>query len=251
MTAFPPHIAFIMDGNGRWAERQGLPRLRGHERGADVLREITEFCTAEGLREVTFYALSTENYRRRPLEEVAQLMELLVRYLETEQATVMRHGIRFRTIGRVDELPPEVLAHVRALETMSADNPGMVLRLALNYGGRREITDAVRKLAVEIGSGQRSARSLEQLTESEFQRYLYDPEMTDPDLLVRTAGEYRLSNFLLWHISYAELWVTETPWPDFDTAQLRQAAASFDLRERKFGQVRSTVSDGSNEGDAS
>lgn len=235
----PRHIAFIMDGNGRWAARQSLPRIRGHERGADVLREITEHCCAEGLEELTFYALSTENYIGRPIDEVKQLMLLLERYLVSERSTIMEQNIRFRTVGCIHEFPDRVVEEIRTTEQMSCDNSGMILRLALNYGGRREITDAVRAIIQEIDNG-RPAQEFLDLTEERFRDYFYDPEMTDPDLLVRTAGEYRLSNFLLWYISYAELWVTKTTWPDFDTKQLSEAIASYGSRERKYGTVSPT-----------
>lgn len=241
MTAsMPRHIAFIMDGNGRWAQRQGLPRIRGHERGAEVLREVVRFCASEGIEEVTFYALSTENYRRRPEQEVQQLMDLLLQFLVQERQEINENRLRFRAIGRIDEFPDPVVEELQKTVELSRDNDGMVLRLALNYGGRREITDAVAGVVREIAAGKDPAE-FAQLDEAEFARYLYEPGMTDPDLLVRTAGEYRISNFLLWHISYAELWVTEAPWPDFGVALLRDAIASYSHRERRFGTVTSVA----------
>ncbi|MGE3163522.1 MAG: polyprenyl diphosphate synthase [Planctomycetota bacterium] len=236
----PRHIAFIMDGNGRWAERQGLPRLRGHERGAAVLREVVQFCARAGVSEVTFYALSTENYRQRPPAEVEQLMALLEFFLVNEREEIARNDLRLRAIGRIHELPSSVRRELTRSLAESKDNQGMILRLALNYGGRREITDAVIAVVEEIRAG-RSPDEFLKLTESEFAQYLYDPSMTDPDLLVRTAGELRLSNFLLWHISYAELWVTDSPWPDFGPELLRKAFAAFGRRVRKFGSVVPSV----------
>lgn len=236
----PRCLAFIMDGNGRWAERQGLPRIQGHERGADVLREITEYCCEHEFAEITFYALSTENYARRPEAEVAQLMELLHRYLIDERDTIMKQNIVFRTIGRVDELPPGIVAEVRTTEELSRNNTGMVLRLALNYGGRQEILDGIAKAAAGRNGtpGQPSAGLNGELTEDGFRRYLYDPDMHDPDLLVRTAGEYRISNFLLWFLSYSELFVTDRTWPEFNIATLEEALTSYGTRDRKFGRVK-------------
>ncbi|MEM7167583.1 MAG: polyprenyl diphosphate synthase [Planctomycetota bacterium] len=231
----PRCMAFIMDGNGRWAERQGLPRISGHERGADVLREITEYCCEHEFREITFYALSTENYARRPEAEVAQLMELLQRYLIDERSTIMEQNIVFRTIGRVDELPPGIVEEIRKTEAVSRDNTGMILRLALNYGGRQEILDGIAALT-------RDGATTADLHEDDFRRFLYDPEMQDPDLLVRTAGEYRISNFLLWYLSYSELFVTDRTWPEFGIAALEEALASYEARDRKFGGVRPTAS---------
>lgn len=232
----PRHIAFIMDGNGRWAEAQGSPRIRGHERGADVLRDVTRFCCAEGVPEITFYALSTENYRKRPRREVRELMRLLKEYLIGERDEIMKQNIRLRTIGRVEELPGRVLKEMRKTEEMSADNDGMILRLALNYGSRSEILDAVKRIVDEAAAG-RDLDGLRQLDEKRFARYLYDPEMNDPDLLVRTAGEQRISNFLLWQISYAEIWFAEVPWPEFTVEHVREATAAYQKRLRKFGRV--------------
>lgn len=236
----PQHVAFIMDGNGRWAERQGLPRLRGHERGAEVLREVVRYCATVGVSEVTFYALSTENYQHRPAVEVEQLMALLEYFLVQEREEIARNDLRLRVIGRVHELPDSVRRELTRSLHESRDNRGMILRLALNYGGRREITDAVIAVVEEIRAG-RAPEDFLQLSERDFSQYLYDPQMTDPDLLVRTAGELRLSNFLLWHISYAELWVTEEPWPSFGPELLSKAFASFSRRVRKFGSVQPSV----------
>lgn len=233
----PDHIAFIMDGNGRWAREQGWERIRGHERGADVLRAVTRHCRAEGVKEITFYALSTENYRARPKLEIRYLMTLLRDYLVGERKELQEQDIRLKAIGRVDELPANVVRELRTSEELSAGNRSMVLRLALNYGGRSEILDAVRSLARRVRAGELGLDELERLGEAEFARHLYDPDMSDPDLLVRTAGELRVSNFLLWRISYTELWVTERRWPEFTVDELKQAIASYQTRVRRFGRV--------------
>ena len=235
---FPRHIAFIMDGNGRWAWSRGLERIRGHERGADVLREITRFCCESGVSEVTFYALSTENYRCRPRMEIRCLMTLLRDYLVGERKEIAEQNIRLRSIGRVEELPARVLKELRLSEELSRDNDGMILRLALNYGSRSEILDAMHGILADLESGRASTRQLRRMTEAEFACYLYDPEMSDPDLLIRTAGEMRVSNFLLWQISYAELWVTEAPWPEFSVELLKEGIRAYQSRVRKFGRVR-------------
>ena len=236
----PRHIAYIMDGNGRWAAAQGSPRIRGHERGAEVLREVTRFCCAEGVPEITFYALSTENYRSRPRREVRELMRLLREYLIGERGEIMEQNIRLRSIGRVDDLPGRVVRELRKTEKMSAVNDGMILRLALNYGSRGEILDAVKKIVAEVAAG-RSPKEFRDLDERQFANYLYDPEMCDPDLLVRTAGEQRVSNFLLWQISYAEIWITEVPWPEFTVEHVADATAAYESRQRKFGSVISEM----------
>ncbi|MFQ5655018.1 MAG: polyprenyl diphosphate synthase [Planctomycetota bacterium] len=233
----PRHIAFIMDGNGRWARRQGLPRIRGHERGAEVLREITRHCCEIGVKEATFFCLSTENYRLRPRAEVRFLLRLLKDYLTGERRELAEGKIKLRSIGRIDEFPDEVIRELRRSEELSGEHEGMILRLALNYGSRGEILDAAGAIAREIARGERAADELESMDEREFARYLYDPQMSDPDLLIRTAGEMRVSNFLLWQISYAELWFTGCTWPEFSVARLEEALSSFRGRARKFGSL--------------
>lgn len=233
----PGHIAFIMDGNGRWAKEQGFERIKGHERGAKTLREITRYCRRHGAKEITFYALSTENFRARPRLEVRYLMTLLRDYLVGERNEIREQNIRLCSIGRVDELPKNVLKELRTSEELSRDNDGMVLRLALNYGSRSEILDAIARMGEDVSAGRLDAHDLTRFSEADFARYLYDPNMSDPDLLIRTAGEMRVSNFLLWQISYAELWVTQDRWPEFTVAHLEEAIASYRGRERRFGRV--------------
>ncbi len=233
----PSHIAFIMDGNGRWARRRGLLRLRGHEEGAGSLRTITTHCRKLGVRETTFYALSTENFTRRPREEVGCLMRLLKRYLVNDRPTLMENGIRLQTIGDVSEFPDDVRRELDESLQLTAENDAMIMRLALNYGSRQEILDAVRRIARAVRDGTLDEKGIESMTDVEFAAYLADPDMTDPDLVVRTAGEYRLSNFLLWQSSYSELWVTERLWPEFDTAELDKALDAYAQRVRKYGAV--------------
>ena len=228
----PRAVAIIMDGNGRWARERGEPRLRGHEVGAESVRAITRACARLGVEELTLYAFSTENWRRTP-DEVEGLMGLLERYLVEERAEIMENGLRFRAIGELDRLPDRVLQEYERTRAMSEGNQGMVLRLALSYGGRRELlraAQAVARLAVREGLDAALA-----LDEDDLRRFLYDPEMRDPDLLIRTAGEQRLSNFLLWQLSYAEIYVTETMWPEFREAALGEALRAFARRERRFG----------------
>ena len=233
----PRHIAFIMDGNGRWARRRALARINGHERGADVLRAVTEFGCAEGISEVTFYALSTENFTRRPRREVQGLLRLLKRFLISERPTIERNDIRLRVIGRTAELPDDVQQEIDTSLAESANNQGMILRLALNYGSRQEILDAVAKLGARVAAGELAPEALEGLSEADFARYLYDPDMTDPDLLIRTAGEFRMSNFLLWQLSYSELYIADVTWPEFTVDHVREAIAVYGGRERKFGSL--------------
>lgn len=230
----PAAVAVIMDGNGRWAEERGLPRWKGHEVGAESVRAVTRECARLGLAELTLYAFSTENWRR-PDEEVGLLMTLLERYLVEERAEIMDNGIVFRAIGELDRLPASVRAEYERTRELSAGNGGMVLRLALSYGGRRELLHAAQQVArLAVERGLEHALALE---EDDLRRFLYDPTMRDPDLLIRTAGELRVSNFLLWQASYAELYVTDTAWPDFREAALHAALRAYGARERRFGRV--------------
>jgi undecaprenyl diphosphate synthase len=234
----PGHVALIMDGNGRWARAQGFLRFRGHERGADALRRITRHAARLGIREITFFALSTENYRRRPRPEIDFLMRLLCDYLVGEREELAENNIRLKTIGRVHELPPAVVAEMEKTVEGSSRHTGMVLRLALNYGSRQEIVEAVRRAAQAVRDGLLSPEAIDEGTVA---RFLYDPEMPDPDLLIRTAGEVRLSNFFLWQASYTELWITDVLWPDFDVPHLEGALQAFQVRRRNFGAVEPPV----------
>jgi undecaprenyl diphosphate synthase len=229
--AWPRHVAIIMDGNGRWARSHGLPRVEGHRRGADAVRRVTEECARLGLAQLTLFAFSSENWRRPP-KEIAALMDLYRKYLVQERSTIMKNNIRFRTIGRREGIPPDVLAEVDRTLEMSAGNTGLVVCLAVNYGSRREIADAARRLAQAAARGELQPDAI---SEETFAAALDTAGMSDPDLLIRTAGEMRVSNFLLWQISYAELWVTETLWPDFREADLHAAMRDFARRERRFG----------------
>jgi undecaprenyl diphosphate synthase len=227
----PAHIAMIMDGNGRWAQRQGLPRVEGHRRGASVVREITELCSDLGIGQLTLYCLSSENWKR-PADEIAFLMLLLKEYIIEERGPIMRNNLRVRMLGRREAIPDHVLEELDKTIEMSRGNTGMWLNLAINYGGRGEIVDAVRALARRVREG---SLEPEDITEDSISGHLYTAGLADPDLLVRTAGEMRVSNFLLWQISYAEIWVTDRCWPEFDEQALHEAIRDFASRNRKYG----------------
>jgi undecaprenyl diphosphate synthase len=230
----PEHVAIIMDGNGRWARQRGLPRVEGHRRGVQSVRSTVEECCRLGVRQLTLYCLSVENWKR-PQLELEFLMALLKHYLVEERAEIMEQNIRFTTIGRRSDLPSEVLQEMDESIRLSRHNSGMVLCLAINYGGRTELVDAVRDIADQVRQG---TLAPDQIDESTISDALYTAGMPDPDLLIRTAGEMRVSNFLLWQISYAELWVTEKCWPDFDISCLHQAFHDYALRERRFGGLK-------------
>jgi undecaprenyl diphosphate synthase len=227
----PRHIAVIMDGNGRWAVRQGLPRIEGHRHGVASVRRVTEECARLGIGQLTLFCLSSENWKR-PQTELDFLMHLLEQYMVEERSTILRQNIRVSMIGRRDGIPAGSLREMDKTVEMSADNKGMRLCLAINYGGRAELVDAVRRIAERSVSGR---LRLEDVNEETVASNLYTAGMHDPDLLIRTAGEMRLSNFLLWQISYAELWVTQSYWPEFDERHLHQAIRDFAARDRRFG----------------
>lgn len=227
----PRHIAVILDGNGRWARRQGLRRVEGHEAGVQGVRDITTECAKLGVETLTLYAFSSENWKR-PRFEVSYLMRLLRRYLIEERPELMENAIRLTSIGRLGDLPSRVLQTLRETEELTRKNRGMNLCLALSYGGRAEIVDAVKRLAFEVKANRVDP---EKIDESLLRSYFYDPELSDPDLLIRTAGEMRLSNFLLWQASYTEIFVTPVCWPEFRRAHLYEAIDSYQSRERKFG----------------
>jgi undecaprenyl diphosphate synthase len=230
----PRHIAVIMDGNGRWAKQRGLPRVQGHAKGVTSVRNTVEECCRLGVGQLTLYCLSSENWKR-PQSELDFLMALLEQYLVEERAEIMEQDIRFRVIGRRGDLPEAVNREIDENVRLTQANGGMTLCLAINYGGRTEILDAVRRLAEQARDG---ALRPEDIDEDAFSAALYTAGMPDPDLLIRTAGEMRVSNYLLWQISYAELWVTPKCWPDFDTATLRQALHEYAGRERRFGGLK-------------
>jgi undecaprenyl diphosphate synthase len=227
----PRHVAIIMDGNGRWARQRGLPRIEGHRRGVQSVRATVEECCRLGIEQLTLFCLSVENWKR-PRTELDFLMALLRKYLREERAEIMEQNIRFTTIGRRSGLPPKVLREIDENIRLSRKNTGTVLCLAINYGGRTELVDAMRDLAKKAREG---SLDPEAINEETLAGAMYTSGMPDPDLLIRTAGEMRVSNFLLWQISYAELWVTEKCWPDFSRATLRQALRDYSRRERRFG----------------
>jgi undecaprenyl diphosphate synthase len=227
----PRHIAIIMDGNGRWAQRRGLPRVVGHRRGIESVRSVVEEGCRLGLEQLTLYCFSVENWKRPP-RELTFLMRLLRHFLVVERNELLEQKVQLRMIGRRDGLPGDVVLEFERTVEQTASNDGMILCLAVNYGGRSEIADATRRLAQDVRSGRLDPDMVDETT---FASYLSTAGMSDPDLLIRTAGEMRISNFLLWQISYAELWVTPTLWPDFRGDDLLQACRSFAARERRFG----------------
>src|SRR5262245_2026601 len=225
------HVAIIMDGNGRWAEARGLPRIKGHREGAESVRSVTRHAAKLGLEQLTLFAFSTENWKR-PAREVTYLWRLLRRYLVEERPELMDNGIRMTAIGRIAGLPDYVQKALAETIALTANNQRMTLCLALNYGGRTEIADAVRRIAAEVAAGRMRP---EQIDEATIEARLYQREMPPLDLLVRTAGEQRVSNFLLWQLSYAELVSVETPWPDFREEELDAVLAEYATRVRRFG----------------
>lgn len=229
----PRHVAIIMDGNGRWAQARGLERIKGHEEGARSVREIVRACREKGIEALTLYSFSTENWRR-PAAEVTALMQLLHRYVREERQELLDQQIRLNVIGQVNRLPIFVRRPLKKLCTDTVRNPKMTLTLALSYGSRTEIVDAVRDLARRVAD--KKLRP-EQIDESLFSDSLQTAGLPDPDLLIRTSGERRLSNFLLWQLAYAELYITDLAWPEFRRPQLDEALADFAQRERRFGRT--------------
>ena len=229
----PHHIAVIMDGNGRWARARGLPRGLGHRAGAQAVRRIVEACCDVGVKVLTLYAFSWEN-RDRPPAEIRELMGLLEEFIRREAPTLLANQVRLRTIGRMEELPADVVESLRRVMEQTAHGERMTLTLALGYGGRQEIVDAARRLAERVRRGELRP---DQVDEAAFAQQLYAPDLPDPDLLIRTSGEQRLSNFLLWQSSYTELYVTPKLWPDFTKEDLLDAIAEYERRERRFGRV--------------
>jgi undecaprenyl diphosphate synthase len=233
----PQHVAIIMDGNGRWAEMRGLPRIAGHREGIRSLREVVTTCRELGIYALTIYAFSLENWQR-PEQEIRELMALLKEYLRKELPELMKHGIRFRTIGRTKLLPDSVIKQVNEVQTTTQGNDKMTLTIALSYGGRAEIVDAVHKM---LDDYQRGAMTFDQVDEVRMAHYLYTAGLPDPDLMIRTSGEARISNFLLWQVAYTELYFTKTLWPDFHRRDFLRALLDFQRRERRFGLVQDQV----------
>jgi undecaprenyl diphosphate synthase len=227
----PAHVAIIMDGNGRWAAQRHLPRVEGHRAGIDAVRDTVETAARLDLKVLTLYAFSIENWKR-PAAEVSTLMLLLKRYLRSELNTLLRNEIRFRVIGRIESLAPDIQDELNLAIDRTSKNSGMLFNIALNYGGRAEIVDAARQA---IASGMRP----EELTEERFAKFLYTAGQPDPDLLIRTSGEMRVSNYLLWQIAYAEIYVTDTLWPDFRRTHLLEAVLAYQKRERRYGGINS------------
>ena len=229
----PRHVAIIMDGNGRWAAERQLPRVEGHRAGVEAVRDVVETSARLGLEVLTLYAFSVENWKR-PAAEVSTLMMLLKRYLGLELATLLRNNIRFNVIGRVEALPPDIRTELLEAEHKTAKNTGMLFNIALNYGGRTEIVDAARRI---LSAG----LAPQDLDEDRFAQFLYTAGQPDPDLLIRTSGEMRVSNFLLWQIAYAEIWVTDTMWPDFRCRHLLEGVVAYQKRDRRFGGITPPV----------
>ncbi|GJM24530.1 MAG: isoprenyl transferase [Phycisphaerae bacterium] len=235
-SQLPRHIAIIMDGNGRWAQSRGLPRIRGHEAGAKAVRKIVTRCARLGVEVLTLYSFSHENWNR-PKEEVNFLMELYSQYLISERSEIVDNNIRFVHLGSREGLPDNVLKQMDITKDVSQKNTGLKLCLALNYGSRREIVSAVKSIATGVKDG---ALAVDDIGEDTISNALYSSGLPDPDLLIRTAGEKRISNFLLWQISYAEIFVSDVHWPDFDADHLDGAIRDFAGRERRFGALQST-----------
>jgi len=230
-SRLPRHIAVIMDGNGRWAQKRNLPRIEGHRAGADSVQEVVETCARLGIQFLSLYAFSKENWKR-PKKEVATLWKLLRDYLKKEDKVLVENGFQLKVIGQKRDIPQSVRIELDRVEKLTKTNNKMVILLALNYGGRSEIIDAVKHF---IKSNE---CSLDSLNEEIFSQHLYTAGIPDPDLLIRTSGELRLSNFLLWQIAYSEIWITQELWPDFRKKSMLKALVDFQKRERRFGDIR-------------
>ncbi|NLW24724.1 MAG: isoprenyl transferase [Clostridia bacterium] len=227
----PQHIAIIMDGNGRWAQKKGLPRAAGHRAGVEALKRIVEFCGEINIPYLTVYAFSTENWKR-PQEEIDTLMNLMVEYIQKEINILVKKGVRVNPIGNLEELPSFTYEYILKAATSTKNNDKLILNVALNYGGRREITRAVQNIARLVQSGE---ISLKQINEQLIAEHLYTKGQPDPDLMIRPSGEMRLSNFLLWQVAYTELWVTDIMWPDFKPEHLVEAIYEYQRRNRRYG----------------
>ncbi len=232
-TRMPSHVAVIMDGNGRWAKRRGLPRIMGHRKGVDTLKKLLRCCRDWGVDALTAYAFSTENWGR-PTREVDFLMTLFERVLRQELKEMMEEGVRIQFVGNLSALPDTLQQEIDRAVQETAQNTGIRFSVATNYGGRQEILQACRAIATQVKAGQLQP---EDIDESLFSRHLYTSDISDPDLLIRTSGEMRISNFLLWQLAYSEFYITDTLWPDFDTDEFHQAMKAFQGRDRRFGKV--------------
>lgn len=229
--SLPTHVAIIMDGNGRWAKKRFLPRLEGHRAGAKSVRNTVEECRKLGIRYLTLYAFSTENWTR-PQEEVSGLMKLFIEYLKSEAATLAKNKVRLRAIGERDRLPPEILAILEDVEAQTSKEPELDLILALSYGSRQELASATKKIAAKVQKGE---LSIDEISESLIQSHLYTADIPDPDLLIRTSDEQRISNFLLWQCAYTEFVFTPVLWPDFSKDEFKKCLEEYQKRERRFG----------------
>ncbi len=238
LTRLPNHIAIIMDGNGRWAKMRGKPRLYGHRKGAESVRIILDTCVRLGIKALTLYAFSTENWRR-PEKEVSGLMEMLRFYIEKELDNVHKNNIRFQAIGKIAGLARDIQDKIARAERLTAGNTGTILSVALNYGGRAEIVEAAKKAVKRLIT---EGKSIDELTEIDIDQNLYTHGLPEVDLLIRTSGEYRISNFLLWQIAYSEIYVTQTFFPDFRRAELFRAILDYQRRERRFGGIGNSLS---------
>lgn len=233
-TRIPRHVAIIMDGNGRWALRRGMPRAYGHRAGVESLRDVVRVSSEIGLRVLTVYAFSTENWKR-PQEEIDVLMNLLVEYLHKEIEELFRNNVTVRAIGKIDELPAHARKAVATAHERTKDNTGLILNIALNYGGRTELVEAVRAISAKVARNELSPDDIGQETISQ---HLYTAGQPDPDLLIRPSGDYRVSNFLLWQLAYTEFWLTDVMWPDFRRIHLIKALVDFQRRNRRFGGLK-------------
>jgi len=233
LTTLPSHVAIIMDGNGRWAQKKLLNRVKGHEKGADTVRMVVRSCREIGISFLTLYAFSTENWQR-PKAEVAALMSLLKKFLVSERQEMVVNNIRFNVIGETERLPQAVREEIQRTRDATKVNTGMCLSLALSYGGRAELVKAVKEVAADVLAGR---LNVDAITPDTVAHHLYTADMPDPELLIRTSGEMRISNFLLWQIAYAEIYVTNTLWPDFTREELIQILKEYQARDRRFGRV--------------
>ncbi len=234
LSRLPEHVAIIMDGNGRWAKKRGLPRAAGHRAGMESLREAVELSLELGIRVLSVYAFSTENWKR-PQQEVSLLMGLLSEYINKELAQLQKEQVQVRAIGRISELPAVAQREIKRAQNQTLDNEKLILNIALNYGGRSEIVDAVHNIAQLAKDGELDPK---EITERTFQRFLYTGDLPDPDLLIRPAGELRISNYLLWQIAYTEFYSTDVFWPDFRKKEFIRALLAYQERKRRFGGLK-------------